>query len=231
MSLENLSPPIQAFLSAVRAGDSAALHGTLGDGAVLADEGREYRGDAIAGWLEALNARRINNLRLIDETRRGGKTVITILADERDVHGNGVEVLRDLLFETIADRIVAVRMERRQLPAVPPAVAAYVRATNRFDLEGLLATFVDDALVNDQLYDYWGKPAIREWAEREIVSRRLTMHVVAFAEQYGQAIVRANINGDFDRRGLPDPLVLSFYFSAADDRIAQLIILRNHSET
>ena len=43
-------------------------------------------------------------------------------------------------------------------------VAAYVEATNSFDLEGLLATFADDALVNDQLRDYWGKPAIREWA-------------------------------------------------------------------
>lgn len=231
MSLANLAPAIQAFLSAVRSGDGAALHGTLNDRAVLADEGREYRGDAITGWLEALNARRINNLRLIDETRRGGKTVITILADECDVDGDSVEVLRDWLFKTIADRIVAVRLERRQLPAVPPAVAAYVRATNRFDLEGLLATFVDDALVNDQLQDYWGKHAIREWAEREIISQRLTMHVVAFVEHYGQAIIRANINGDFDRRGLPDPLVLSLYFSAAGDRITQLIILRNQSET
>ena len=52
---------------------------------------------------------------------------------------------------------------------LPPLVAAYVEATNSFDLEGLLATFVDDALVNDQLRDYWGKPAIREWAARDII--------------------------------------------------------------
>ena len=34
-----------------------------------------------------------------------------------------------------------------------------VEATNSFDLGGLLASFADGALVNDQLRDYWGKPA------------------------------------------------------------------------
>jgi hypothetical protein len=43
-------------------------------------------------------------------------------------------------------------------------VSAYVEATNSFDLEGLLATFADDAPVNDQLRDYWRKPAIGKWA-------------------------------------------------------------------
>jgi len=81
-------------------------------------------------------------------------------------------------------------------------------------LEGLLAAFADDALVNDQLRDYWGKPAIREWAERDIVGERLTMHVVKIVEHYGHFIVTANIDGNYDKRGLPDPLVLAFYFSA-----------------
>ena len=40
-----------------------------------------------------------------------------------------------------------------------------------------MATFAEDALVNDQLRDYWGKPAIREWAERDIIGERLTMKV------------------------------------------------------
>jgi hypothetical protein len=113
------------------------------------------------------------------------------------------------------------------LPALPPPVSAYVQSTNSFDLEGLLSAFADDALVNDQLHDYWGKPAIRKWAERDIIGERLTMHVVKIVEHYGHFIVTANVDGNYDKRGLPDPLVLAFYFSAYGDQIVQLIILRN----
>jgi hypothetical protein len=111
--------------------------------------------------------------------------------------------------------------------ALPPLVAAYVDATNSFDLERLLATFADDALVNDQLRDYWGKPAIRRWAERDIIGERLTMVVTTVVEHYGSFIVTANVDGAFDKRGLPDPLVLAFYFTPHGDQIVQLIILRN----
>ena len=58
-----------------------------------------------------------------------------------------------------------------------PPVATYIEATNSFDLERLLSVFADDALVNDQLRDYWGKPAIREWAARDIIGASLTMDV------------------------------------------------------
>ena len=111
--------------------------------------------------------------------------------------------------------------------ALPPPIATYVEATNSFDLERLLATFVDDALVNDQLRDYWGKPAIREWAARDIIGRSLTMHVTAAVQHYGNFIVTAIVSGKFDMRGLPDPLVHAFYFTPHGDRIVQLIILRN----
>jgi hypothetical protein len=113
-------------------------------------------------------------------------------------------------------------------PAVlSPLVSAYVEATNRLDLEGLLATFADDALVNDQLRDYWGKPAIREWALRDIIGQTLAMDVTNVIEHYGNFIVTANVAGKFDMTGLPDPLVYAFYFTPHGDRIVQLIILRN----
>ena len=111
--------------------------------------------------------------------------------------------------------------------ALPPPVAAYVEATNSFEIERLLATFADDALVNDQLRDYWGKSAIREWAKRDIIGERLTMNVTKVINHYGNCIVTANVDGDYDKRGLPDPLVLAFYFTTQSDLIVQLIILRN----
>ncbi len=112
-------------------------------------------------------------------------------------------------------------------PPLPPVVAAYVEATNRSDLEPLLATFADDALVNDQLRDYRGKEAIKEWAANDIIGQKLTMDLTSVIEHYGNVIVTANVDGTYDKRGLPEPLVLAFYFSLYGDRIVQLIILRN----
>jgi len=113
---------------------------------------------------------------------------------------------------------------------LPPLVAAYVEATNSFDFERLIATFEEDALVNDQLRDYWGKPAIREWAKHDIIGERLTMNVTKVINHYGNFIVTANVDGNYDKRGLPDPLVLAFYFTPRRDLIVQLIILRNRSD-
>jgi hypothetical protein len=113
---------------------------------------------------------------------------------------------------------------------LPPLVAAFVDATNSFDLERLMVNFADDALVNDQLRDYWGKTAIRGWAERDIVGERLTIEVTEVSKHYDNFIVIADIDGNFDRRGLPDPLVLAFYFTLHNDLIIQLIILRNRRD-
>jgi hypothetical protein len=115
--------------------------------------------------------------------------------------------------------------------ALPASVTAYIRATNLGDLDALLATFVDDALVNDQLTDYWGKEAIAAWAACDIIGARLTLKVVKAVQHYGNSIVTAHVDGQFDKRGLPEPLVLAFYFSSHDDKITQLIMLRNHSGT
>ena len=110
---------------------------------------------------------------------------------------------------------------------LPPLVAAYVEATNSFNLERLMATFAEDALVNDQFRDYWGKPTIREWAKRDIIGERLTMNVTKVINHYGNFIVTANVDGNYDKRGLPDPLVLAFYLTPQSELIVQLIILRN----
>jgi hypothetical protein len=114
--------------------------------------------------------------------------------------------------------------------ALPPLIAAFVEATNSFDLERLMLSFADDALVNDQLRDYWGKAAIKDWAERDIIGERLTIAVTKVVRHYDNFIVTADIDGDFDKRGLPEPLVVAFYFTPHHDLIIQLIILRNRHD-
>ena len=53
------------------------------------------------------------------------------------------------------------------------------------------------------------------------------MNVTNVINHHSNFIVTANVDGNYDKRGLPDPLVLAFYFTAHSDLIVQLIILRN----
>ncbi|MGC1304020.1 MAG: nuclear transport factor 2 family protein [Caulobacteraceae bacterium] len=110
---------------------------------------------------------------------------------------------------------------------LPPFVDAYFRATNAGDLVGLVATFEQDALVNDQLRDIWGVSAITDWARQDIVGLGLRLKPVSWLVHYDAIIVTAHAEGPFDRRGLPDPLVLSLHFSGRDGKIDRLIILQN----
>lgn len=112
---------------------------------------------------------------------------------------------------------------------LPTVVAAYIAATNAFDADALIGCFAEGALVNDQLRDYWGLDAIKAWAEREIIGDKVTMKVVKVVEHFGDAIVTAHVDGDYDRTGLPGPLVLAFHFTVRADKIVRLIILNNRT--
>jgi hypothetical protein len=112
---------------------------------------------------------------------------------------------------------------------LPPSVATYIAATNAFDADALIACFAEGALVNDQLRDYWGIDAIKGWAEREIIGDKVTMKVVKVVEHFGDVIVTANVDGDYDKTGLPGPLVLAFHFVVRAGKIARLIILNNRT--
>jgi hypothetical protein len=110
-------------------------------------------------------------------------------------------------------------------PNVPTPVSAFIEASNRFDLEALMATFDRNAMVNDHRCEFAGEAAIRAWAAKELIGDRVTMSVVD-TRCYGDNIaINAKVDGDFDKTGLPDPLVLTYYFSVSGARIEQLIII------
>jgi hypothetical protein len=110
---------------------------------------------------------------------------------------------------------------------LPAPVAAYIAASNAFDIEALMATFSEDALVNDHRNEFPDRKAVRDWAQREIVNDRVTMKVTGWTRRDSSAAVNAVIDGDFDKTGLPDRLELTFYFSFDSGRINQLVIVHN----
>ena len=110
---------------------------------------------------------------------------------------------------------------------LPTPVQGYIAASNAFDSDALIGWFADDAFVNDARREFWGKDPIRAWLDREVIGDKVTMDPTATSVHHGDVAVYAVMDGDYDKTGLPDPLVLAHYFTVRDDRIVRLIIILN----
>jgi ketosteroid isomerase-like protein len=229
MALSNIPPAISALFSSVQATDLAALRQAIADEAIIADRGITYRGpEATRHWLEDFTRNGPVNIRPINLARRLGTIVVTAVVKgiaDRDKAGSDQ---LDWHFSVSGDKVSAVTVLQTTWPDMPVAVTAFVRATNAFDLPELLNSFSDDALVNDQFQNHWGKDAIRHWASRDVTGEHLTMYISAVSQHYGCTIVTANVDGEYDKRGLPEPLMLEFFFETVKQKIVQLIVLRHH---
>jgi len=215
--------PVAAFFRAVAGRDADAVGALLAARAVVVDNGVERD---FGGWLDGLRESSAE-LRILKASSAGGTAVVTTCPRVADAEAAARTVWT---FTLEHDKVSALHVTDERGPDLPAPVAAFVRETNCGDLEGILAAFSDDAVVNDQLREHWHRPAIAEWAAREIVAPRLRLHVERVVCRYDQTILDAIVDGDFDKRGLPDPLVLTFYFSTRGDQIVQLLILRNERD-
>ena len=106
-------------------------------------------------------------------------------------------------------------------------VAEYVAAVNAFDEDAIVATFADDALVNDARREFWGKDAIRRWIREEMVGDRVTVEPIELIDHHGLTILRGRYDGEYDKTNLPDELILTSYFTVGHRRIATLVIIHN----
>ena len=106
-------------------------------------------------------------------------------------------------------------------------IAEHVQAINSFDIDAAVATFADDAYVNDNRREISGIAAIRRWVEKEMVGDSVTIDVTEVVNHYGDTIVRGRYDGTYDKTNLPENLVLSNYFSVRDGKIVSLIVIFN----
>ena len=106
-------------------------------------------------------------------------------------------------------------------------VAGHIAAVNAGDEDAIMATFADDALVNDAHREFWGAEAVRRWVAREMTGDHVTVDVTEIIEHHGDTIVRGRYDGTFDKANLPDELILTNYFTVRDGKIVSLIVVRN----
>jgi ketosteroid isomerase-like protein len=113
---------------------------------------------------------------------------------------------------------------------LPRVVADHIDACNAHDINAWMATFAPDAILNDINREFIGAEAIRAFGNKEIFGDKVTMAIHRAWDRHGDVPVHAKMDETYDKTGLPDPLILSFYFSLRGDQITQLIIIHNQTK-
>src|SRR5687767_4341361 len=106
------------------------------------------------------------------------------------------------------------------LNGLHPTVAAYFAATNRHVPAAFLACFAEDAVVDDAGRVWRGIDSIRGWSEREIFAPNVELEVLAASVHEDETVVTTRVEGDFDRTGLPDPVVIEHRIALAGEKIS-----------
>jgi hypothetical protein len=106
-------------------------------------------------------------------------------------------------------------------------VAEHIGAVNAQDTDAIMATFAEDAYVNDARREFIGVDAVRRWVAREMVGDKVTIDVREVLDHHGDTIVRGAYDGTFDRTNLPGEIILSNYFSVRDGKIVSLVVIKN----
>jgi len=98
-------------------------------------------------------------------------------------------------------------------------VAEHIAAVNALDTEAIVATFAEDAYVNDARREFAGLAAIRRWVAKEMVGDKVRIDVREVLDHHG--------DGEFDKTNLPEEVILSNYFSVRDGKIVSLVVIFN----
>jgi hypothetical protein len=106
-------------------------------------------------------------------------------------------------------------------------IADHVKAVNACDTDAIVATFATDAYVNDARREINGVAAIRRWVEKEMAGDKVTVDVREVLDHYGDTVVRAAYDGNYDKTNLPNELILTNYFSVREGKIVSLLVIRN----
>jgi len=103
---------------------------------------------------------------------------------------------------------------------LPRIIQRYVDASNRHDVNGILACFSDNAVVHDEGETLHGKKAIEDWVTRTIEKYKFQFKPVTFREDNAELVVVIEVSGTFDG----SPITLDYRFIATDEKITSLTI-------
>jgi SnoaL-like domain len=107
--------------------------------------------------------------------------------------------------------------------SLSPLATAYIRSINNQEAARFIALFADGAVVDDAGREFRGRDAIKAWSDREIFGARVTLEVLDVADRGAEVVITTKVDGNFDRTGLPDPVIISHHITTENGKIARLV--------
>ncbi len=114
---------------------------------------------------------------------------------------------------------------------VPQIISDFIAAVNSHNGEAFINCFSDDALVNDFARNFWGKEAIKKWSDEEMIKAKVTFETDEVMEHYGDYMITALTNGNYDKTTAPDPLYLDYFFSLKGGKIIRMFVFLNKKKS
>ncbi len=108
---------------------------------------------------------------------------------------------------------------------LPPVIADHVASINAADIDALIATFAADAVYFSTRAEAHGIGAVRSVLMKEYIDDRVTLEIRDVVDHHGDFIVRAKYDGTYDKTNLPDPLIMTTYYSLRDGQIISLAVI------
>jgi ketosteroid isomerase-like protein len=103
---------------------------------------------------------------------------------------------------------------------LPEPLKAYFAAKNRRDIDGMLASYAEEATVRDEGQTHSGRGAIRAWIEETTRKYGVTVEVSKVATKGDRVTVAALVSGNFPG----SPATLHYAFELSGGRIVRLEI-------
>ncbi len=114
---------------------------------------------------------------------------------------------------------------------VPQVIKSFISAVNSHNGEAFINAFADDALVNDFARNFWGKEGIKKWSDEEMIKAKVTFETDEVMEHYGDYMVTALTDGNYDKTKAPDPLYLDYFFILREEKIVRMFVFLNKAKS
>ena len=105
---------------------------------------------------------------------------------------------------------------------IPEPIRFAVKAANDHDTNSFLSNFVETAMLIDEGQEYHGIEAIRKWSDEKLIGANVTFVINDIKSSGDKTVVTVEVDGDFDKTGLPDPFVMVLHFVTVGSKIKRL---------